>query len=62
MLRACYLNSQEDTVDVWEDGVHQVEPSDDESIPAEGQEKALGLPANFPFPCPALTLASPFSQ
>ena len=46
-LRARYLNSQDDIAEVREDDVHQVDPSDDESIPANSQEVILNLPAYF---------------
>ena len=37
-LRARYLNPQSDIAEAWEDYVHQVDPSDDESIPADSQD------------------------
>ena len=49
-LRARYLNSRDDTADVWEHAVHHVEPSDDKSLPAEGQKATLNLPAYFSLP------------
>ena len=53
-LRAQCLASQGDNVGVWEDDVHPVDPSDDESIPAESQEGPLNLPTYFPLPLSSL--------
>ena len=47
-LRAWYLNSQGDVVEVWAHEVHQVDPSDGEGIPADSQRAALKLPAYIP--------------
>ena len=58
-LRARYFNTHDDTEDDWEDEVHHVGPSGDESIPAESQEETLNLPAYISLPFPAWTLASP---
>ena len=50
---------QGDEVEVWDDdvwggGVHQVDPSDDESIPVESQEAPLSLPTYFSRPLSSL--------
>ena len=43
-----------DTVDVWGDEVHHVEPSGDQSPPAERSDEPLNLPEYFPLPLPSL--------
>ena len=49
-LRARYLNSQDGTVEVWEDDAHHVDPPDDENIPADSQEAPRNLPPYFALP------------
>ena len=46
-LRARYLNSQADNVEVWEDDARRVDPSGDESFPAGSQDVSLNLPTYF---------------
>ena len=43
-LRARRLTSQDANVEVWEDDVLPVEPSGDESLPAESRNVPLNLP------------------
>ena len=61
-LRARYVNSQGETVDIWEDEVRPAGPSDDDSMPAGRQEVTLNLPEFCSRPLPAWTLALQFSQ
>ena len=53
-LRARYLNSQVDTVDVWEDETHHVGLPRDESLPAERLGEPLYLPEYSPLPLSSL--------
>ena len=53
-LRERYFDTHDDAVDVWEDGAHYVEPSDDARLPAEGLEDTLNLPEYFSLPLPSL--------
>ena len=54
LLRARRLNSQDDAVEVLENDVHHVDPSDDEGIPPESQDVPLNLPTYFSLPLSSL--------
>ena len=53
-LRGRCLNPKGDAAEVLGDDVHQVDPSDDEGIPAASQEVPLNLPTYFSLPLSSL--------
>ena len=50
LFRGRRLASQGGNVEVWEDDVHPVDPSGDESIPAESQDEPLNVLTYFSLP------------
>ena len=54
LLRARRLFSQDDNVEIWEDDVLPVGPSDEESIPPENPDAPLRLPTYFSLPLSSL--------